>query len=760
VSCISIALVTAAVLGQVPASDRVANMDRDASGREHWAFQSVQRPAVPHVSDAGWVRNPIDNFVLARLEALGWRPASPPEPRALLRRMYFDLTGLPPTPEEQTLFAQELSRPPDMQTPDARRIANDSLDRVVDQLLTRPTYGERWARHWLDLVRYADSNGYEVDADKAYVWRYRDWVIRSFNDDKPFDRFILEQLAGDELPDASAETLVATGYYRLGPWDQEPADPKEDRFDQLDDIVSTTSQLFLGLSMGCARCHDHKFEPLTMLDYYRLLAVFDPLKRPEKGSTGFDHAELDLPIGSPAELAAQVERDRQVADLEDQIARARNAFREEFLAAGRSKLAPEALAALAKDRSRRTDEEKNLAAKFEKQLEEELVAAVPPEVREWIAGWERAKAALREGTPDLPRGYFLHEPSPLPSQTHLLLRGKAAQPGPEVAPGLPAVLVAAQPPFLTPSPRTSQRRLTLARWVASKDNPLTARVLVNRVWHYHFGEGLVRTPSDFGVQGDRPTHLELLDWLAAWFVDEGWSLKKLHRLIMTSNTYRMSKAWDSRYGTEDPEDRRLWRVPSKRLEAEAIRDAMLSVAGNLNPSMYGPAVYPSVSPEALAGHSDTGKAWPTSNDEQASRRTIYVFVKRSLIVPMIEVLDFCDSNRSAPRRMVTSVAPQALSLFNGEFVNRQAQHLAARLVREAGDDVQLQIERAFLLTLCRPPTPAERASLTRFLHDEAARLMTEPASPAESPTPETARQRALEQMCRVIFNLNEFVYTD
>jgi hypothetical protein len=607
-----------------------------AADRRHWAFQPVRRPAVPAVKDASWVRNPIDAFVLARLEARGWKPSPPAGPHALLRRVYLDLVGLPPTPEEQQAFLRDRSP--------------DAFGRMTERLLASPHHGERWGRHWLDLVRYAETNGYERDADRPFVWRYRDYVIRSFNEDLPFDHFIREQLAGDELPDAGPDSLIATGYYRLGPWDDEPADPLEDRFDQLDDLVSTTGLAFLGLTLGCARCHDHKFEPITMHDYYRLAAVFSGLRRPVNGRT-----ELTLPAG----LGRQ--------------------------------------------------------------------------------------------------GYFMHEPSSRPPATHLLLRGKASRPGPRVEPGFPAVLVARQPALPAAEGRTSRRRLTLARWVASPDNPLTARVIVNRVWQWHFGEGLVRTPSDFGTAGDRPSHPELLDWLADEFVKGGWSLRRLHRLILASNTYRMSKHWRPQCGRDDPENRLLWRVPYRRLEAEAIRDSMLAVSGRLNAKMFGLWTYPEVPKEALAGSSDPDKIWKAFDEREASRRTVYAHVKRSFVVPLLEVLDLCDTTRSSDRRLVTTVAPQALSLFNGAFANRQARHLAERLVREAGPDPEKQIERAYLLALCRPPTADERAAMLRFLQQGASRGRQ---PPEERPPGADAPGSPLEQLCRVLLNLNEIVYPD
>jgi Protein of unknown function (DUF1553)/Protein of unknown function (DUF1549) len=623
--------------------------------RGHWAFQAVSSPAVPAVKNATRVRNPIDRFILAKQEEQGLVPAPETEPRMLARRLFLELTGLPPTPEECDAFLDDFARAP------------DAVEKLVDNLLARPAYGERWARHWLDLVRYAESNGYERDATKPFAWRYRDYVIRAFNADKPFDRFVLEQIAGDELPedDHTPENLVATGYYRLGPWDDEPADPKQDRYDQLDDLVSTTSEVFLGLTLGCARCHNHKFEPLSMHDYYRMVAIFEPLERPADGRT-----ERALPLGTQAQIAAN-------------------------------------------------------ASKLE-------------------------------------QGYFLRESSPNAPISHLLNRGQAASPGLEVGPGVPAVTVASQPVFPKPlkSARTSLRRLTLARWLINPDNPLTARVIVNRVWQYHFGFGLVRTSSDFGTTGEPPTHPELLDWLARWFVEHGGSFKALHRLIVTSSTFRLSTKGDARNASIDPENRLLWRTPYRRLDVEVIRDAMLAASGELNRQMYGPSMYPAIPAPALAGSSDPDKIWPPFDERAASRRTIYAFVKRSLIVPMLEVLDFCDTARSAARRGITSVPTQALTLLNGDFVNLQARHLADRLEREAGIDPVAQIERAYRLSLCRTPRDVERAALLAFLDQEEHGRLDETAQTGTPRTKAHARHEALVQLCRAIFNINEFVYPD
>ncbi|MFN0169247.1 MAG: PSD1 and planctomycete cytochrome C domain-containing protein [Bryobacteraceae bacterium] len=716
-----------------PEAGAEAGDSRDARGRRHWAFQPRKRVTPPAVKDASWVRNPIDAFILAKLESKGWRPSPSATPAQLLRRVYFDVTGLPPTLAEQDKF----DRSP------------QALDRIVDDLLARPTYAERWARHWLDVVRYADTNGYERDALKPSVWRYRDYVIRAFWNDKPFDRFLLEQLAGDELPDATDESRVATGYFRLGPWDDEPADPATDRYDQLDDMLSTTSQAFLGLTLGCARCHNHKFEPLSARDYYSMVAIFNPLDRPRKGRT-----ELDLPMGSPMQIAALAARDKRIEDLQKRIAAAREAAQKQFLDSGECDLPAAVIDAFKSDPKQRTEPQRRLIARYQAFVDKEFDLHLPQPVRNEIKGHELAIAALRRETPDLPRGYFLHEPKPQPPPTFLLIRGKPGAHGPEVPPAVPAVLVTEQPSFPQPA-ATSLRRLTFAKWLANPENPLTARVIVNRIWQRHFGLGLVRTPSDFGVMGERPTHPELLDWLANWFVDNGWSIRKLNRLILTSNVYRMSKASNARYVAEDPENRMLWRMPSQRLEVEAIRDSMLAVSGRLNPKMFGPSMVPRIPVQALEGHPDANVIWNPSDDEESSRRTIYALVKRSMVIPMLELLDFCDTARTSAQRMTTSVAPQALTLFNGDFVNQEARYLASRLINETGWDPERQIDRAYRLTLSRPPTSAERDSMRTFLSREAAGIARESGEDRRN-----AQQKALEQMCRVIFNLNEFVYTD
>ncbi len=616
-----------------------------ADPAKHWAFSPLKRPSIPLCADAAWVANPIDAFILAKLESRGWKPSPPAARSQWLRRLYLGVIGIPPTPAEQLEFE--------------RNAEGESDAAWVEKLLARPEHGEKWARHWLDLVRYAESNGYERDATKPFAWRYRDYVIDSFNRDKPWAQFMMEQLAGDELPDATSETAIATTYYRLGPWDDEPADPATDRFDQLDDILSTTSLAFLGLNLGCARCHDHKFEPLSTRDYYSLLAVFDPLQRPRKG-----REELPLFAGPPEKVAS---------------------------------------------------------------LEARLAARKP-----------EGEAAMLVET-NLPQAYLLHEPNLTPPPTRILTRGSPSRAGDAVTPGTPTSIGAEPMPEAAAGPRTTGRRLAFGRWLTSDENPLAARVFVNRVWLHHFGEGLVRTPNNFGVSGDLPTHPELLDWLTHWFLhDARGSIKQLHRLILNSQTYRMAKSWSSAQGAADPENLFWWRFPYRRLEVEAIRDSMLAVSGQLNLVSHGPSIFPPVPRQILEGNSDPDKIWKQSDESQSSRRTIYTFLKRAMIVPMLELLDLCDTTQSSSRRQVTTVPTQALTLFNGDFVNRQARLFAERLRREAGSDQEAQIRLAFRLCVCRVPTPEELKTLNDFLKQGAS----------------------LSELCRAMLNLNEFVYPD
>ncbi len=582
------------------------------SAKPFWSVQPILHPAPPKVRNSSWVRNPIDSFVLSSLERKGMVPAPLVGRRDLLRRVYFDVVGLPPSPKEVADFLVD-------KTPGA-------YAKLVDRLLDSPRYGERWARYWLDLVRYADTNGYERDAEKPYSWKYRDYVIRALNEDKPYDRFIAEQLAGDELPDRSESTVTATGFLRLGTWDDEPNDPLQYKYERLDDLVHASSAAFLGLTVRCARCHDHKFDPISQKDYYAFAA----------------------------------------------------AFYNGYLEPGDGK----------------------------------LMGGPPP---------ERLKLPVL--------GFTDRNQSAPP--LHLLINGDPRRESDVVPPGYLSVLTKLQRPVVPPGPGadTTQRRLQLARWITDTRNPLTARVIVNRIWQYHFGQGLVRTPNNFGHKGALPTHPELLDWLASSFVakDEGgswqatsliphpsslacgWSLKKLHRLILLSNTYQMASVHplQNRYNQHDAGNEMLWRFNRKRLDADAIRDSILAVSGQLNLKESGPGFVPTVTREGLEGLSRKGAEWLPSAPQEQNRRTVYMFLKRALIMPLLTIFDFADTTQPLEQRDISLVAPQALALLNNPFLQQQSDAFARHIEKECGKDRQRQAERVWQIALGRAPSPSE-----------------------------------------------------
>lgn len=835
---------------------------------ELWAFRPVRESAVPKVSDPAWSQNSIDAFIYAKLERAGLKPAPPASKRAIIRRVYYSVTGLPPSPAQVEAFVAD-------ESPEA-------YEKLVDQLLASPHYGEQWARHWLDLVRYADSNGYERDSDKPYIWRYRDYVIDAFNSDRPYDRFVKEQLAGDELDKANPESITATGYYYLGLWDDEPADPLQARYDGLDDIVDTTSRVFLGITMGCARCHGHKLDPIPQADYYRFLAFFQGLK-PMQRTTGNGILTSILPPDEQREYERKVAEKR---DAEFQLLREQNELLEEFKAAlarkkpellpdkdvGHSKLEqlqykfyrsawdslpdfdlikPETTGALehgyitTAPASRPDDIGFVFEGLLNVELEgdyaftvdanggyrlliagKEVIAHREPKPRRdegtivlapglapfrleffvnegpprlWV-GWaprnanfrkdlsrdpekviddgdlrklvdeqgndligkkkseriaELAKLRAEVRAREIPGKWApsAKELGPEPGPTHILIRGNPHAPGRDVTPGYPRIFDAPSP--TAPSPYaaedTSGRRRQLAEWIASPNNPLTARVMVNRIWQYHFGRGIVKSSNNFGVIGDDPTHPELLDWLAAEFVRSGWSIKHMHRLILTSQAYRMSSGTNEAAFAKDPANQLLWRFDMRRLTAEEIRDSMLAAGGTLNLAMHGAGVYPELPEEVVktssmnANLEDSG-TWGKSTPEESARRSIYVHVKRSLLLPIMTDFDQADPQASCPVRFSTTQPTQALSLLNSQFAHEQAALLAERLRNEAGDD-ETRIRRGFELVTSRPATQHEIARGMQFSRE----LQEEDGLP---------ENKAFERFCLLLLNLNEFVYLE
>ena len=698
--------------------------------RQFWSFRKPQRPAVPAVKNRAWVRNEIDAFVLNRLEKADLTPSPAAAPTVLLRRVYLDLIGIPPTPEEVAEFV--------------RNPSEAAYRKTIDRLLASPHYGERWGRHWLDLARYADSGGYEFDYDRPNAWRYRDWVIKAFNDDLPYDQFIREQLANDQLKPNDAEALIPTGFCRNGPT-VDNADNEETRMDELDDMVTTTSSVFLALTVGCARCHDHKYDPIPQKDYYRLQAIFFPFNK------------TDRPLVSADEEAAfkakNKEVDEQLRPFRQKIAAIEKPHRDKLLAEKvefHVKLTQStgALEGKSPDEYR-----KELAARFAKDVQLQ-----PEEIDALLSAEEmRARKVILDQIAEINKTRPKRLPAVMgvtdnnrPAKAFLLKRGDYRNKGEEVQPGLPTVISTGAD--INPE----NRRRQLAEWITGADNPLTARVAANRIWQYHFGKGIVRTPSDFGATGDRPSHPELLDWLALELASpkagKAWSWKAMHRLILTSNTYRQASRFDKRAAAKDPENRLFWRMNPQRVEAEVLRDSILSVSGKLNREMGGPGIYPRIDSSVIA--SGSRPRWPLEVKEGSGewRRSVYIFVKRSVLVPLIEVFDCPVTTVSAPVRSVSTVSPQALALLNNEFVLEQSGYFAERVRREAGAAVPAQIARAFQIALNRRPTAKEAQWAADFIKAQAAGY-----AERKHEKPDDA---ALRDFCHALVNLNEFIYVD
>jgi cytochrome c553 len=695
--------------------------------RQFWSFVKPARPSVPAVKNKAWVRNEIDAFVLAKLEANGLQPAQAAAPRELLRRVYFDLIGLPPTPEEMAAF---LKNPSDQ-----------AYRQVVEKLLASQHYGERLGRHWLDLARYADSGGYEFDYDRPHAWHYRDYVIKAFNADKPYDQFIREQLANDQLVGADKpEALIPTGFCRNGPT-VDNANNEETRTDELDDMVATTSSVLMGLTVGCARCHDHKYDPIPQRDYYRLQAVFFPFKKTEKTFATAAEQETHKALNKTFDEKVRPFR-QQIAEIEKPVREKLMREKVEFhvkLAKNSSGFGELTEEQFRTETAQRLKREVNLQAE---EIEAELASADLQRRKEL----QKQMDEINKQRPKLLDAAMGVTDEENPKQAYLLRRGDWRNKGEEVFPGVPVVVSDGKD--LAPT----NRRKQLADFIVSPDNPLTTRVAVNRIWQYHFGKGIVKTPSDFGATGDRPSHPELLDWLATEFVKQGWSWKAMHRLMLFSNTYRQSSHFDEAKAAKDNENRLLWRFNPRRIEAEVLRDSILAITGKLNTEMYGPGVYPRIDPDII--NTGSRPRWPLdAKDEHATfRRSVYIFVKRSVMVPMLEVFDCPVTVVPSPVRSTSTVSPQALALMNNQFVLEQAGYLAERLTKEGGVQARAQVRRGFQLALGRTPSVKETQWALDFIKAQTAGY-------AERKNEKPAAA-ALRDFCHALINLNEFVYVD
>jgi hypothetical protein len=734
--------------------------------RAFWAFRPPQPVAVPAVRAAARVRNPIDAFVLHGLESKGLALAPEADRLTLLRRACFDLTGLPPEPVEVEAF---LTDP-----------AADAYERLIDRLLASPRYGERWGRYWLDLAGYADSEGKrEQDLPRPDAWRYRDYVIRAFNADKPYDRFLREQLAGDELADVEhapeitaelADNLVATGFLRMAP------DPTwanitgyvSDRVEVIADEIDVLGSAVLGLTMKCARCHSHKYDPIPQRDYYRLLAVFKgafdendwlkPHVQPGIAPLSQDVAgPRTLPYVTTVERRtweaheAQIRRDlealRSALDRKADVVAAK--LLDERLAQLPEVLRADLRTMLATAAEKRDAVQRYLAEKFEKQLRFDRAAlkALDPSFKKESDETEgRVKALEGQRQPE-PRIHALWDRGE-PTPTYVSRRGDPQSLGRLVGPGVPSVLTDGRTPFVVelpwPGAKATGRRLAFARWLTRPDHPLTARVAVNRIWKHHFGTGIVKTLGNFGKAGAPPTHSELLDYLAREFVRQGWSVKAMHRLMMTSAAYRQSSAVMPDRQTLDPDNALCSRMPLTRLDAEALYDTLLLVAGRLDETRFGPPDAMQARPDGLVTPVGTARGW---------RRAVYVRQARKQLPTHLETFDYPQMNPNCVERRDSTVATQALYLMNNGTVHQLAELFAARVRREAGADPARQVERAYLVALARRPSDDERRIALDAL-GKFADLWAEPAGG------DGAHLKALTTLCHALVNSAGFLYVD
>lgn len=736
---------------------------RFEEGRKHWAFQPFKRPAIPGIRGSGpgpsEIRNALDAFVQDKLGERGLSLNPEADRRTLIRRLYFDLIGLPPPPEDVDAFVAD---------PDPRAFAA-----LVDRLLASPHYGERWGRHWLDVAGFSDSSLFIGDIMRPDFWRYRDYVIEAFNKDKPYDQFVREQLAGDELVNWRAadrltpdlvENLVATGFLRCPPdaTDNQPITQMDKRYAAQQNAMEVSMKALLGLSIQCVRCHAHKYDPIPQEDYYRLIAIFQPAYDPERWLAGVYDPKLSVGPMRAIPLLDRNGRDKheeRLSALLDERLRLRaeerggafNRWQLRYLGDHTAGIADAAVrervaALLARGAATPTEDDQKFLVEVAQRLgvtESSLREAYPDYGREIGQIKARLKEIGDEGSQLPPLIWALWDVSTRPSPARRLLRGNYENPAEEILPGALSALETAENPFRLPErppfPGTTGRRLALANWLTHPAHPLTARVMVNRIWQYHFGTGLVATPDDFGVRGARPTHPALLDWLAAEFVESGWSIKRLHRLILLSATWRQSSVCDPAKLAADPENRLLGRFPRRRLEAEAIRDAMLSAGGLLDERAFG-------KPVATASQPD-GQWEVAPSNPGRFRRAIYLTTKRTQVPNFLAVFDAPIMDSNWPKRASSAVAQQALAMMNSGIAGESAAHFAQRVMAHA-TGTESRLNFAVAVAYGRPPDEEEKALLAAFLDRQ------------QKGGGDASEGAAWRLLCQALFSSNEFIYQD
>lgn len=687
--------------------------------RAYWAYQKPVRPVVPEVR--GGARNPVDAFLLEALQSKGLAFSPPVSKERFIRRVTLDLTGLPPSPSDVDAFVKDNSP--------------DAYEKLVDRLMASKQYGERWAMRWLDVVRYADTNGFELDAERTHAWRYRDYVIDAFNNGKPYDRFLQEQLAGDELWPGNNEALIATGFLRAGPEHIVGGNQDEEmnRQEVLTEMTTITGSALLGMTVQCARCHNHKFDPIPQSDHYRLQAVF-------AATIG-----KDLPYASKEAQQAYQDavkaHEAKLAPLKDAVKAIDEPYKQILMEQRKKTISAEHLAAYETPKEKRTPEQERLAKEAKDQITpawDEVVAMLPADLKAKRYEIRKQMHEIDLHAPEPSAAAYAVANADKAPETHILKIGDHKMKLDVVPAGLPQVMVDPTSPF----PQTpGGRRSALAQWLTSKDHPLTARVMVNRIWQFRFGTGIVGTPNDFGTLGARPTNQKLLDWLAVEFMDRGWNIKAIDRMLVLSQAYRQSTAFDAAKAKVDADNKLYWRMNRRRLEGEAIRDSILTASGVLNPKMGGRGVRVPLEPEVydlIFTEYEKDNLWPLPADRtEMFRRSIYLLNKRTVRLPMFANFDQPDTMSSCAMRATSTHALQALTLMNSAFMQEQSKLFAARLEKECGPGKRdCMIDKSYQLTMARKPSPEEKKMSIEFLRGD----------------------NTLSDYCLALLNRNEFVY--
>ncbi|MFT4045850.1 MAG: DUF1549 and DUF1553 domain-containing protein [Solimonas sp.] len=753
--------------GAQPAADKTATAALPAAPARRkvaplWSYQPVSAPAVPATHHAKWVRTPIDAFVAAKLEENKLEPSADADRATFIRRATLDVWGVIPTPDEVNAFVKDKSP--------------QAYEHLVDRLLDSPRYGERQARRWLDLARYADSTGFQNDNTRPNMWRYRDYVINAFNSDKPYDRFIEEQLAGDEIAPDNKEALIATGFLAGYPDNYNSRDLVQRKYQIATDMTDTVGEVFLAQTVGCARCHDHKFDKISEKEYFQLQAFF-------ANTAEFNDIPADIGPQETAYRAQEAKWEQATSDIRAKRKAVIDSVRPAAIKYQKERYLTDSRESLFKPESEWTPADRWINHRWENVVDEEADlggylkdTGENPKSADYIAANAEKWAEYKKLTADLKKFDNLKpakgsdtisamkDLGPDSPKSYLFFTGNHERPLDEVQPAFPAAIANGAKPDIVPTATSTGRRTALAKWIASADNPLTARVFVNRVWAQYFGEGIVRTVSDFGKAGERPTHPELLDYLASTFVQDGWSVKKLHRRILLSSVYRQASTYRPEVAQADPDGKLLAVFPRRRLDAEQIRDSLLVASGDLEDQLGGPSVFPPV-PKDL----NAGQFWKVSKDkDDFDRRSLYIFTRRSVAYPLLATFDMASPQQAHSKRDVTTTPLQALTLVNSDIVFSWSQDLAGRVIREAGPKESAQLDRLYEILFARKPDKQEKAALVAFIDSHQQTIKAKaadgkleialPTGVTVAQAGDPIRASAFVDLVHTVANSNNFTY--